>query len=46
VTIATGVVLVLLGSALGLNWWFRRGDRAVRREVEANRLRNPFSEHA
>jgi len=46
ITVATAVVFVLLGTALGLNWWFRRGDRSARREIEANRARNPFGEPA
>lgn len=40
-------VLGLLGSlavsAVGLTWYFRRGDRAVRAELEARRSRNPFA---
>ena len=44
VTGATVVVLGLIATALGLNWWFRRGDRTARREIEANRARNPFGE--
>ena len=41
-TIATAVVLGLIGVALGMSWWFRRGDRAAQREIEAGRTRNPF----
>jgi hypothetical protein len=41
-TIATAVVLGLIGAALGRSWWFRRGDRAAQREIEAGRMRNPF----
>jgi hypothetical protein len=42
VTVATSVVLGILAAALGLTWWFRQGDRTARREIEANRTRNPF----
>jgi hypothetical protein len=41
-SIATAVVLGLIGVALGMGWWFRRGDRAAHREIEAGRTRNPF----
>ena len=35
--------LVLLGlTALGVTWFFRSGDRAVRAELAARRERNPF----
>lgn len=43
-TIATAVVLGLIAAALGLGWWYRRGDRTARREIEAGRTRNPFDE--
>lgn len=36
--------LVLLGTAGGLTWWFRRGDRRVRAEIAAARGRNPFAD--
>ncbi len=40
-------VLGLLGllslSAVTVTWYFRRGDRAVRAELEARRSRNPFA---
>ena len=46
----TGAVIArLVGvavAALGLTWWFRRGDRIARREIQANRTRNPFGESA
>ena len=45
-TAATVVVLSLLGAALALTWLFRRGDRGARREIEANRGKNPFGEPA
>jgi hypothetical protein len=43
---ATVVVIVLLGTALGLTWWFRHGDRRARQEITAHRARNPFGEQA
>ena len=42
VTVATADRAELVGAALGLSWWFRRGDRSARREIEAHRARNPF----
>lgn len=41
---ATIVVFVLLGTALGLTWWFRRGDRRAKQEINAHRAKNPFGE--
>jgi len=38
-----GTVVVLAGAALGMGWWFRRGDRQARSEIEATR-KNPFGE--
>ncbi len=43
-TIATSVVLGLIAAAVGLGWWYRRGDRTARLELEAGRTRNPFDE--
>ena len=37
-----GGVVLLAGAALTLGWWYRRGDRAARAEIEANRHKNPF----
>lgn len=37
-----GGVVLLGGLALTLGWWFRKGDRAARAEIEANRSKNPF----
>lgn len=42
VPIVTGAILLLVGTALGLSWWFRRGDRAAKQSMEAVRNRNPF----
>jgi hypothetical protein len=36
-----GGLLLIVGTALALSWWFRRGDRVARQEIEAVR-RNPF----
>lgn len=36
-----GGVLLLVGTALGLSWWFRRDDRRAKQEIEATR-KNPF----
>jgi len=38
--------ILLLGTTIGLSWWFRRGDREARREIEETRIRNPFAEPA
>jgi hypothetical protein len=38
-----GGLAVVVGVALGLGWWFRRGDRRVKAEMDA-RSRNPFGE--
>ncbi len=42
----TLVVLGLLGAALGLTLWFRRGDRKAKQEVQTHRAKNPFVEPA
>ena len=38
-----GLLGVLAVCAVGLTLYFRRGDRAVRAEIEARRSRNPFA---
>jgi hypothetical protein len=40
---AAGGLGLIVGAALALSWWFRRGDRATRREIEAARP-NPFAQ--
>jgi hypothetical protein len=42
ITVATLIVLTLVGTAIGLSWWYRHGDRSARRELESHRARNPF----
>lgn len=42
VTVAVAVVGGLLGFAVLVGWWFRRGDRLAKREIEAHRKKNPF----
>ncbi|MCE9564188.1 MAG: hypothetical protein K8U57_19265 [Planctomycetes bacterium] len=44
VPIATGAILALIGVALALSWWFRRGDKKTRQELETHRGKNPFGE--
>ena len=43
VPMALGVVAGMVAVAWGLTWFFRRGDRKARREIDANR-KNPFGE--
>src|SRR5262249_8633594 len=43
-TVATAVVIGLLGIALGLGWWFRREDQRTKQEINAYRANNPFGE--
>lgn len=43
---ATVVVVGLLGTALALTWWFRRGDKIAKQEIDTHRARNPFGEQA
>lgn len=38
-----GVLAAVVAVAVGLGWWFRRGDRRVKAELEA-RTQNPFGE--
>lgn len=40
-----GILAVVGGISavvLGLTWWFRRGDRTLRREIAGRRAQNPF----
>ncbi|MFO0806261.1 MAG: hypothetical protein U0791_24420 [Gemmataceae bacterium] len=37
-----GLVILLGGAGLTLGWWYRRGDRAARAEMDAARNKNPF----
>ena len=39
-----GLVGGISAVALGLTWWFRRGDRRVRTELAARKAQNPFGE--
>jgi hypothetical protein len=39
--VVAGVIL-LAATALGLSWWFRRGDRKVHKEIQSVRHKNPF----
>lgn len=41
-----GLVGGISAVALGLTWWFRRGDRRVRTELAARKARNPFEDAA
>lgn len=38
-----GGLLLLIAIAVGLSWWFRKGDRQARREIDDMRNKNPFS---
>jgi hypothetical protein len=44
VLVAVAVVVGLVGFAVGVGWWFRRGDRLAKREIEAHRSKNPFED--
>ena len=44
VTVAVAVVAILLVFTFGVGWWFRRGDRQAKREIEAHRRKNPFGD--
>ncbi len=39
-----GGLLLIIVSAVALSWWFRKGDRRAKQEMEAVRARNPFGE--
>lgn len=41
-----GLTAGLAAVLVGLGWWFRRGDRNVRQQIEQTRTKNPFSEGA
>ena len=43
-TAALAGVVGLGGFVVVVSWWFRRGDRLARREIEAHRHRNPFGD--
>ncbi len=43
-TVATAVVLGLIGISLALSWWFRRGDKRAKQELNTHRANNPFGE--
>lgn len=36
-------LLMLIGTALGLTWLFRRGDKQTLSEIDSHRARNPFN---
>lgn len=44
VPLITGSVIGLLLIALVLSWWFRRGDRRTRQELDTHRGKNPFGD--
>lgn len=37
-----GGLIALVGTALVLSWWFRKGDRRARQEIDTLRSKNPF----
>ncbi|MDB5311596.1 MAG: hypothetical protein JWO38_5798 [Gemmataceae bacterium] len=41
-----GGLLLLIGTALTMSWWFRQGDRRARDEIDATRGKNPFAENS
>jgi hypothetical protein len=43
---ATAIILGVLAVAGGMTWWFRRGDRRAKQELDAHRARNPFGGQA
>jgi hypothetical protein len=38
-----GGVLLIVGTALALGWWYRRSDRRAKAEADAVRYQNPFT---
>jgi hypothetical protein len=42
--VALAVVVGLLGFVVVVGWWFRRGDRRAKREIEIHRSKNPFGD--
>lgn len=44
VPLITGSIIGLLLVALVLSWWFRRGDRRTRLELDTHRGKNPFGD--
>ncbi len=44
VPLVTGSIVGLIGIALALSWWFRRGDKRSRQEIDTHRGKNPFGE--
>lgn len=43
---AVGGIVVLIGGAGLLTWWYRGGDRAARQQIDNVRGKNPFAEGA
>ncbi|MFO0825217.1 MAG: hypothetical protein U0792_19210 [Gemmataceae bacterium] len=41
--VTTGIVL-LIAFGLGVNWWFRRGDKKALKEIDNHRGKNPFGD--
>jgi len=44
VPLVTGGIISLVGIALVVGWWFRRGDKKTRQEIDTHRGKNPFGE--
>jgi hypothetical protein len=43
---SVAIITLVLGFAVGVAWWFRRGDRKAKQEIQAHRTKNPFGEQA